>query len=170
MELLLGTKSELKLHAIQKILARYGEGQPYQIETEDIPSQVPHTPFNDQTYEGAKNRAYTLHKEHQQEYDLYIGVESGLVERENNLFEECWCVIFDKDGKEYVGYSSGFMLPQAILERMHKGEAHSDIMAEMDKEMNLQQKDTWAIYSQNRLKRNTSIQEAFRNAFLSINT
>ena len=39
---------------------------------------------------------------------------------------------------------------------------------EIEQELNIQQKDTWAIYSHNKIQRIESLKEAFRNAFLCI--
>jgi len=39
------------------------------------------------------------------------------------------------------------MLPQKIIERLEKGETHVDIMAEMDKQLNLRQKNARAIFA-----------------------
>lgn len=168
--LILGTKSQIKIDAIKEVLSKYSDGKytsKFEIIAKDIASNVPHTPFDNQTYLGAKNRAATLLKDHK-EGDCFVGIESGLVYRENRLFEECWCVIFNKDGEEFLGYSSGFMLPKHITVRIENGETHVAILADIEKEIDISQKDTWAIYSQNRLKRVESIKEAFRNSFLSM--
>ncbi|MEI7604426.1 MAG: hypothetical protein WCJ19_05400 [bacterium] len=51
---------------------------------------------------------------------------------------------------------------------MKNGETHIDLMIEHGKSLNLNEKDTWSIYSNNMIQREESIKESFRNAFLSI--
>jgi non-canonical (house-cleaning) NTP pyrophosphatase len=170
MNIKVGTKSKLKIEAVQEIASMYLIHQPTIIGYE-VESGVPSTPFNEQTYQGAKNRAYYLYKQKSTNVNcLCLGLESGLVYREGYLFEECWCVIIDNKGKEYVGYSSGFKLPEDIVVRIESGETHLTIMTEKGQELDIHEKDTWAIYSNNKLLRSISIKEAIRNTLLSIHS
>ena len=52
------------------------------------------------------------------EADYYVGIESGLVERYGPYFEEAWAVIIAGDGKEQIGYSSGLVLPQIVVDEL----------------------------------------------------
>lgn len=168
MVFIIGTTSSLKIKAVEEVINAYLASVQYKIVSKNIESNVPHTPFNDQTFEGAKNRAEMLLNLYKSTGDYFVGIESGLVEREGALFEECWCVIYDKKGKQFAAYSSGFMLPEKITKRIKMGETHIDILRNLEKELDIHRKDTWAIYSHNRLRRADSIKEAFRNALLLV--
>ena len=74
---------------------------------------MPDTPWDVQTKQGASNRAKAL-----ADKNIYaIGIESGLVERYGDIYEESWsCIIFE--GKRYYGYSSGLQLPTYVTNKM----------------------------------------------------
>lgn len=166
---LVGTTSQLKINALYDVLTSYLTSREAKIIEKEVPSGVSPTPSGGETYLGATNRARGLYKRYQAEGDYFVGIESGLAEREGNLFEEVWCVILNNKGRESVGYSSGFILPKSILERLKKGETHQKIMSTIQKDLELKHKDTWAIYSSHRLSRLEGLKEAFRNALLAIN-
>ncbi|MDO8659782.1 MAG: inosine/xanthosine triphosphatase [Candidatus Parcubacteria bacterium] len=172
MLIILGTTSEIKQKALKEILKQYEGVLPFLKKSEIVPrkvdSLVPETPYNSQTLEGARNRVGALFNKYGKEGDLFIGLESGLVERERMLFEECWCVICDKTGKEHVGYSSGLFLPNHITDEMKKGKTHPEVLKILAEEIGIHHQDTWSIYSNGKLSRIESVKEAFRNALLSI--
>lgn len=171
---ILGTVSEIKRNALNEVIIQYLLKEnfinKYKILIKNVESNVPHTPYNEQTFQGANNRAKKAFELFNTEGDFFVGLESGLVEREGRVFEECWCVIYDKAGKQYLGYSSGFMLPENITSRMKQGESHIEILRDLEKELQIDSKDTWAIYSHNKIKRVDCIKESIRNALLSVNS
>ena len=172
MNIILGTTSTIKQQALEQVLKQYQSVIPllrsYTIVPFEVESLVPDTPYNSQTYQGARNRACALFKSHATEGDLFIGLESGLIEREEMLFEECWCVVLTKAGKEHAGYSSGLLLPTHITSEMKRGKTHTEILRRLADKIGISSKDTWALYSHGALSRSESIQEALRNALLSI--
>lgn len=172
MIIILGTTSAIKQQALEEILRQYQDVLPflkdYKVMLHEAESLVPITPYNNQTLQGARNRVKALFEKYVRVGDLFVGLESGLVEREGMLFEECWCAIYDKTGKEHVGYSSGLLLPIHITKEMEKGKTHPEALKDIAEEMGINHKDTWAVYSQGKLSRTESIKEAFRNALLSI--
>lgn len=171
MKIYLATISHLKKAALQDVLQELVNqrviADTYQIMSHDIISKVPLTPLENETFSGAKQRAVHLYQQHPGIGSCYIGLESGLVTRYEILFEECWCFLLDNQGNEYVGYSSGYPIPQQIREHMKIGRGHIHILNQLADKLNIPQKDTWAIYTNNLIGRKTSIKEAFRNAFLS---
>lgn len=168
MRIVLGTTSKIKIQAIRELLDGYLSEGTYSLISYDVESEVTDTPYDSQTLQGARNRAKSLIRNHRLEGELFVGLESGIVEREDMLFEECWGVIYDNEENEHVGYSSGFMLPKIVTSEMKKGRSHVEVMRELADELEIDRKDTWATYSHNKIKRIESIKEAFRNAFLLI--
>ena len=163
MKIVVGTTSAIKLKAIENILQTY-ISETFSLIPQQIQSLVPDTPYDHETLQGAGNRARALSEKHTA--DLFVGLESGLIERYGNMFEECWCVILDKDGNEFIGYSSGFLLPEYIIAEMKEGKTHIETIRAKAKELQMDRQDTWAIYTKGILSRTASIEEAFRNAFL----
>ena len=128
-------------------------------------SMVPDTPYDKQTFDGARNRA--LGCKSTQKGDYFIGLESGLVERYGQLYEEAWVCILMADEKEFYGYSSGLKLPNFVLEKMDKMKMeHSDAMTMIEEEFGKIPNDTWGTYSGGVLIREVSLEEALRNALI----
>ena len=170
MQILIGTTSKIKLDVVEATLRAYTKKRKldFTIIAKDVESQVPDTPYGDEAITGAKNRADALLKNFFDHAELFVGLESGLVERYGNIYEECWCVIGDKKGNEFFGYSSGFMLPKTITTQMSSGRTHREVLKDLAIAMNIESKDTWLIYSKGVLSRTESIKEAFRNALLTL--
>jgi non-canonical (house-cleaning) NTP pyrophosphatase len=170
MKIMIGTTSKIKLAAIESVIASLPvrENIQFSIRAYNVESQVPDTPFGNQTIQGAKNRVETLFNRFYEEADLFVGLESGLIERYGNIYEECWCAIRDKNNNQFFGYSSGFMLPKEVTTQMDLGKTHIEVLKILSTNLHLNSKDTWSIYSKGALSRTESIKEAFRNAILSL--
>lgn len=131
----------------------------------DVPSGVPDTPWDEETKRGAENRAKEIIAAHP---DVYaIGLESGLVNRYEKTYEEAWCCIVHQ-GKEYLGYSSGLMLPAIVTQEMaDSGEEHGPTLRKIRKQIGIENdKDTWGLYTGYQLMRTVSLEEALRNALI----
>lgn len=170
MNVYLASQSELKYRtlrrAVEYVSARGLIFTPWEIHSQAVDSKVPSTPHGDQTFEGAQHRARTLYDYHQG-HGLFIGIESGLIERHGRLFEECWTVLVDEDGKESSVYSSGLALPSGITARLAQGDLHVDIMNELAQQHGIDSKDTWGLYTKSHLSREEGMYESIRNALLS---
>jgi non-canonical (house-cleaning) NTP pyrophosphatase len=167
MKFYLGTTSKLKLSAVEEVLKNYVTD--YEILAFNSPSGVPITPWNEEIIKGARNRAENLRKKFLDNDGVYVGLESGLVERFGSVYEETWCVIIFRE-KEFSAYSSGLRLPSEIVEKIRQGIPHSDIMDEISRKFNSSPKDTWGLYTRFKLTRKCEIKEAFRNALVMMLT
>src|SRR5476649_2134638 len=114
---IIGTKSHRKIETVKKILQQILEETKFELVSFDAPSNVCETPWNKETYEGARNRANGAFLAHPKA-EYAIGIESGLVKRYGQIYEEAWCCVIDKSGKEFFGYSSGLKVPDYILKKM----------------------------------------------------
>lgn len=166
MRIVVGTKNHKKVHVVTEIFQNFFTNPNIEVISHNADSKVPEAPHNQQTYEGALNRARECYRLGSADY--YIGIESGLVERYGNYFEEAWAVIISADGLEQIGYSSGLPLPPVVVKRMSRGEKHNEIMAYYDKKFNLpdDNRDTWSRYTGGYISRQVSLQEALRNALI----
>jgi inosine/xanthosine triphosphatase len=164
-----GTTSERKnsviKHVIRGVLA---EGE-FTTISYNAKSLVPDTPWDKETYDGARNRAIDC-KANIQKADYSIGLESGLVDRYGQVYEEAWSCIIGKNGNEYYGYSSGLKVPIYIIEKMKElNMKHSELMHYFDQQNGIvSNDDTWGTYSQKMIIRDMSLSEALRNALVQI--
>lgn len=164
MKVVVGSSSDRKIGVVEKVFRNLLKGEII-VTGHSAVSGVPETPYDKQTYDGARNRALDCKAIHQADY--YIGLESGLVERYEKLYEEAWACVITKDGKEFYGYSSGLCVPEFVILRMKKQNMeHCDVMTLIEKELGKLPNDTWGTYSGGILAREISLEEALRNALM----
>lgn len=126
LKIVVGSKNPVKINATSNILSKiYGD---IEVTSKDADSGVPDQPFGlDQTIKGAVNRAKDAYSD---EFDLSVGIESGLMETPNSItgyIDLQWCAIFDGD-KITVGVSSGFEYPPEVVEEVLNGFEVGDVM------------------------------------------
>ncbi len=166
MKFIVGTKNAQKVSVVKRVVADIVKDYVL-VEAIDIPSLVPDTPYNEETKQGAYNRARQLVKSHASAY--CIGLESGLVERYDLLFEEAWACVCYKN-QVYYGYSSGLVIPEYVRQKMEElnlehGPTMNHIRGELGQ---FDDRDTWGTYSGKAILRTISIEEALRNALVQI--
>ena len=116
MNAIVGSKNPVKANATKNILEKiYSK---VSIVSVDVDSQVPHQPFrNEETIQGAINRAKNAYCD---DFDLSIGIESGLMETPNSItgyIDLQWCAIFDGE-KITLGVSAGFEYPPDVIQEV----------------------------------------------------
>jgi len=167
MKFIIGSASERKINISKEVIQELFKNEEITVEGYAAKSGMPETPFDQETFDGAKNRALDS-KTHANDKDFWIGLESGLVERYGHIFEEAWAAVIDKEGKEFYGYSSGLKVPDYILQKMAERKlSHSELMSEIEIEFDLPN-ETWGNYSGGMISREVSLKEALRNAILQI--
>jgi non-canonical (house-cleaning) NTP pyrophosphatase len=166
MKFLLGSASDRKLETVKHVILSMNiDGN---VKGHEVPSGVPPTPWDADTKTGARNRAINC-RQLEPATEMCVGLESGLVIRYGDAYEEAWACVINLSGKEFLGYSSGLRLPQVIVDTMNlTGKGHNDVMRELRQEKGLlgTEKDTWGDYTGGQLLRNTSLEEALRNALI----
>ncbi len=117
MKLLVGTKNPGKLEGVKEaILVYYSD---VVIDGCDAESGVSDQPVNDETLVGARNRAkealnYSLRNGLQ--YDLFVGIEEGIVELYGKWFNANIAVVLDPSGNEYIGLGPLLPIPNSYLD------------------------------------------------------
>lgn len=166
MKIIIGTKNQKKVDILLSVFRTILHVEDIEIIKHDAASGVPEAPHNEETYQGALNRATACRNIDSADY--YVGIESGLVERYGNMFEEAWAVIIASNDDHYIGYSSGLLLPNVVQKRMKNGDKHNEIMAHFDTLFNLpdDNRDTWSRYTGGAMSRQVSLEEAIRNALI----
>src|SRR3989344_3720673 len=134
MKIVVGTERKRKIDTVKRVAQQLTKGLEIVVIGAVAKSEMPETPYDRQTYDGAVNRA-----KHARvliaDADYHVGLESGLIERYEHIYEEAWCVIIDRANKEYAGYSSGLRLPDFVIKKMDNMKMeHSDVMTILEKE------------------------------------
>lgn len=166
MRIVLGSTSTMKQAACRAVFERYLTGKAVVVPC-PVSSGVPPTPHQEETLAGARTRARACRA--QETGDFYVGLESGLIERYGQVYEEAWSWVLLSDGREFAGYSSGLRVPEYVLARMRRENLpHFEVMHLIEVAHGLPSDDTWANYSGGLLARQVSLEEALRNALVQL--
>ncbi len=125
MDIAVGSANQVKVSAVRSVMERvYGE---VRITAVDVPSGVPPQPFEGQTHEGSRNRALAALGDH----DMAVGIEAGVFEKLDGLYDIQHCTIVSRDGRETYGHGSGFRYPDAIAALVRGGMTVGDAVHEV---------------------------------------
>src|SRR3989344_6066928 len=152
MKFVIGSGNERKIKVAEKIIRQmWSDGANSEVSGYPAVSGVPETPYDKQTFDGARNRALDA-KTHIVDADYYVGMESGGIERYGHLYEEAWSAVITAAGEEYFGYSSGLKVPDYVLKKMNElGMEHCDVMTVLEEKHGKLPNDTWGNYSGGKL-------------------
>jgi len=133
-----GSKNPVKVRATKNVLEKIYEH--VEVTGIDVGSEVPDQPFGiDETIKGAINRAKNAYSD---EFDLGVGIESGLMETPDSItgyIDLQWCAIFDGQTIT-LGVSAGFEYPPEVIEEVLRGKEVGDVMDKVTGVDNLGQK------------------------------
>ena len=120
-----GSLNPVKTEAVRTVMERiYGE---VILTSSDVSSGVPEQPWGEETYKGAVNRAKAAMKD----CDLAVGIEAGVFEVYDGLYDVQHCAILDKSGRMTIGMSSGFRYPDDVIELLRKGMTVGEAMKQL---------------------------------------
>ena len=115
-----GSLNRVKVEAVRNVMERiYGE---VRITAVDSKSGVPDQPFGEQTRRGAENRARGALGDHQ----MSVGIEAGVFEFPDGLYDIQHCCILSKDGRITYGQGSGFRYPDDVAGLVRSGSTVGD--------------------------------------------
>lgn len=141
MKILVGSKNPVKIKAVEESFSLYFND--ISVIGISVESEVPPQPINNQTFDGAKNRALELQKINKEENldaQFFVGIEGGIQETYGKWFAfGCMCII-DNSGKTSFGTSAHFELPQSVTTRLLNGEELGFVMDEIMNDENTKQK------------------------------
>ncbi len=121
-DIVVGSANHVKIEAVRSVMERiYGK---VKVTGVDVPSGVPDQPKEEQTREGAVNRAKAALGDH----DLSVGIEAGVFECPDGLYDFQYCAVLDRNGRITVGSGPGFMYPPKVAEQVRKGSTVGDAM------------------------------------------
>lgn len=124
-DIAVGSLNPVKIEAVRNIMERiYGSVRIFAV---DSKSGVPEQPFEDETVQGAINRAKGAIGDH----TMAVGIEAGVFERYDGLYDVQHCAVIDSDGKITIGMGSGFRYPDKVAELVRNGKTVGEAMKEI---------------------------------------
>lgn len=159
----ISTRNSLKEAAVREYLSTFMKNitltryEKYELETDQ--------PFGEDTVRMATERAMAGLTDE----DYSIGVESGIFyNRVNNAYMDIhYCAVIDRNGRITIGTSSGFEIPEEVMNRVKMDENISEAAEKVYGIPNIGEKEgIVGLISDGRLTRLDLIKEAVRNAFV----
>lgn len=124
-DIAVGSTNQVKVAAVRSVMERvYGD---VRITAVDVPSGVPDQPFEEQTHRGSENRARAALGDH----DMAVGIEAGVFEMLDGLYDIQHCTIVSRDGRATFGHGSGFRYPDRIAGLVRSGMTVGDAVHEV---------------------------------------
>ena len=122
LDIVVGSTNHVKVEAVREVMEKvFGD---VRVTGMNVDSGVPDQPFEEQTRQGAINRARAALGDH----DMAVGIEAGVFEKDEGLYDIQYCAIIDRSGRITVGTGSGFMYPPAVAELVRKGQTVGEAM------------------------------------------
>lgn len=115
LKVVVGSTNPVKINAVRTILGRILRS--CEISCLKVETSVGAQPFGNATLMGAKERAQAA----VEKGDLGVGIEAGVFEREDGLYDIQYCAIADRAGWITVGHGSGFRYPPRVAEMVRSG-------------------------------------------------
>jgi inosine/xanthosine triphosphatase len=157
-KIFVGSKNPVKIQSVKEAFGKYFD----KIEAIgfDVESGVSDQPVNEETFEGARNRAFALLEKNKKENlgaDYFVGIEGGIIELYSHWFAfGCMCIA-DRDGKTGFGTSAHFELPQKVVKDLLNGKELGDVMDELQNKSNTKQKHGAICYFTNGVMSRTEL-------------
>lgn len=113
----IGSTNKAKIEAVKEALRIIGwEAEVVSVK---VDSGVSSQPFCEETFVGAKNRAYNALKI--TKADIGIGIEGGICIHDNKYFAYAVVYAVNKEGLENYSFSMAFSLPSTIVKHVLEG-------------------------------------------------
>lgn len=110
-----GSLNPVKVRAVKNVLSELYDH--LEIRGTEVRSGVPEQPQGEDTRRGAMNRAAQAIGD----ADLGIGLEAGVFDTSDGLYDVQYCAILDRRGKYSIGHGMGFRYPTAVAELVRGG-------------------------------------------------
>lgn len=124
-DIAVGSMNPVKIEAVRSVMERiYGDAR---ITAVNVKSDVPEQPFEEETVNGAKNRARSALGNH----DLSVGIEAGIFEMYDGFYDIQHCVVMDREGKMTIGMGPGFRYPDSVAKLIREGRTVGKAMSEI---------------------------------------
>ena len=142
MEVLVGSENPVKIEAAKEVFSKYFEQ--VKVTGIEVSSKVSAQPINEETFEGAKNRALELKKLNEKEKlgaDFFVGIEGGITKLYSKWFNLGVGCVIDSQGRVGYGVSPYFELSESIVEQLLSGSELGQVMEKISGKDNIRQRE-----------------------------
>ncbi|MDD1769482.1 MAG: inosine/xanthosine triphosphatase [Methanomassiliicoccales archaeon] len=115
MKVSVGSDNPVKVHAVENVMRRIFTD--VQVLSCRVSASVPQEPWDDDVEKGAIERA----KRSLGRNDFGIGIEAGIFEHNDLLYDVQFCAVVDKMGRVTLGHGPGFLYPPSVAEKLRIG-------------------------------------------------
>ena len=115
MKILVGSENSVKIQSVKEGFLTFFEH--VEVEGISVDTGVPHQPVNDETFEGAKNRAENAKRINgQQNLDatFFVGIEGGVLQLFDRWFSVNVVYILDQHNRDSFATTGLYELPSAL--------------------------------------------------------
>jgi len=142
MKVLVGSQNPVKIEAVKEAFSKYFDN--VEVIGMKVDSKVPDQPINEETFEGAKNRALELKRINEEKNlgaKFFVGIEAGIIKLYSKWFGFGVMCVADNKGKIGIGTSSHFELPESIVKHLLNRVELGDVMDRITGDHNTKQKN-----------------------------
>lgn len=142
MEVLVGSENPVKIEAAREVFSKYFDQ--VKVTGIEVSSKVSAQPINEETFEGAKNRALELKKINEKVNlgaDFFVGIEGGITKLYSKWFTLGVGCVIDNQGRIGYGVSPYFELPESIVEQLLSGSELGQVMEKISGKDNIRQRE-----------------------------
>lgn len=161
MKIAVGSTNPVKVRAVRQVFEEYFAD--VQIEGVEVETGIAEQPRSEEeTRRGAMNRARAALGD----ADYGVGLEGGVCEVDDQLFECAWVAVVDK--KRVVGIGGGlyFEIPPKVAKRIRAGEELGPLMAELMKYDVKRNEGAIGVLSKGGLTRQQAYEQLVKQALL----
>jgi inosine/xanthosine triphosphatase len=163
MKISVGTTSALKIRALEDALKKLGiQAEIVSVKTDSGVSDQPFGYTESKT--GAMNRARAAFE--QGNFDMALGIESGLIEIEGDYFDIACVYIVTNEDDSSIAYSAGYFTPKWIIDEIKKKNTeYGHITQRLSGD---EEKDPLKYFSEGKTKREDVLSQAIEIALVKV--
>jgi len=140
-KILVGSKNPVKIESVKEAFSNFFED--IEVIGIKVDSKVSDQPINEETFDGAKNRALELKKINEEQNlgaKFFVGIEGGLIKTYSKWLSCGGMCVVDAEGRMGFGTSPHFELPEKVIKKLLEGVELGLVMDEIMGEENVKQK------------------------------
>jgi inosine/xanthosine triphosphatase len=128
LRVMVGSLNPVKVSAVKDVVQRFYPR--IELTAIEVESRVDEQPWGKEAEMGSVARAEACLGQG----DLGVGIEAGVWERDDGLYDVQFCAIVDSMGRTTIGHGMGFRYPPAIAERVRNGSSVGSACADLFEE------------------------------------
>ncbi len=115
MRVLVGSENSVKIQSVKEGFLTFFER--VEVEGINVDTGVAHQPMNDETFDGAKNRAENVKRINDQQHldaKFFVGIEGGVLQLQDRWFSVNVVYILDQHNRDSFATTGLYQLPSAL--------------------------------------------------------